>query len=984
MKSNFIFSLVIAVMIHGGLLNPNYSFGFVNQNVVASVSSLEMWHLSKGNGAVKWTPKVQPAMSKYAGNEERFFEDVVDQLIQMSLIDAQIIKGVLPEMPDAFNTSAYSTIDLSDLQQVCHCIDARVSHLICTRGQFAEPEFYNNLAALQQASRILKTKLCHVLSDKDVSAKTMIVLDVDPGTDDAVAIYLCKLLQLAPTHFVATMGNSTIENTHRNLLILKNMFDLKGVVVRGLGTSLRGKVPAFGDFHGPDGLAGLQDSLLKIYVTPEDFASCRTLDDLAHDILSSDECIYIATGPLSSLGYILETYKYSGIENHISKVLIMGGGINRFNVSGDREYNFAGDGQAVNTVFSSSLDITLFPLDITELCATIDSSKLNMLESSPVVHSVIKKVIEQNFKSNMKYTRGAIGAVLHDCLPILYLMFPDKFELEDVMLLADATGKITKDASRGRMIHVAKSCDPDLVFRTILLVNNGRTTGACQQNSSKKEEIIILFETDVHGKIKNYARLAHLADSLSYLGKKVIIVSGGDFASGSFIASVTKGEAPVRIMNKIPQYVAIVLGNHEFDDGVDNLRRNDSLLMPPMICCNVFYRDSLLFKPYTIVNAGEKRIAFIGVLTCETKAVASPAELKASGDYRFLDGDSLAFQVQKYVDEVRRDSMADYVVVLAHLGNKPYEPSERKGISQKTSYLISHVSGVDMVLNGHDHDEIDTMLCDRDNNQIPELAAGKHFAKVGIIRIFSDGTCSTELFPIDSVKGVSSIVQATIDSIQEYYAPIKDSVIGISDFPLLADDVRIKETNLGDYVADAILWAAKQTNKRVSISFVNGASVRESIHKGVVTYGQVFDAVPFSNQICIVKLKGAEIESILNRMVAKWPKVASPCFPQVSGITFTLDTLSTPKVKKIMVQKPNGKWAPLHRNKVYYVTTTDYIAYGGDNVIDEAIDVSPLKDKMYMRDAVSKYLNLYGVSIKYKDSGVRINTSVGKTIDSTL
>lgn len=875
MKNNFIFSIVIAVMIYGGLLNPNLSFGSVNQNSVASVSSLEMWHFSKENGVV--------------------------------------------------------------------------------------------------------------LSDRNLSTKTMIVLDIDPGTDDAVAIYLCKLLQLAPTHFVATMGNSSIDNTLCNLLILKNMFDFKGVVIRGSGTSMRGKVPPFTDFHGLDGLANMQDSLQKIYVTLKDYASCRTLDDLAHDIMLSDSCIYIATGPLSSLGYILETYKDRGIENHISKVLIMGGGINRFNVSGDREYNFAGDGQAVNAVFSSSLDITLFPLDITEVCATIDSCQRNTLESSPEVHEVIKKAIEQNFKSNMKYTRGAIGAVLHDCLPILYLMFPDKFELENIMLGTDATGRITKDTTQGRMIHVAKSCDPDLMYRTILVVNNGSTTGAYQQDSSKTEEIIILFETDVHGtKIKNYARLAHLADSLSYLGKKVLIVSGGDFSSGSFIASFTKGEAPIRIINAIPLYVAIVLGNHEFDDGVDNLKRNDSLLVPPMICCNVFYRDSLLFKPYTIVNAGEKRIAFIGVLTCETKAVASPAELKASGDYRFLDGDSLAFQVQKYVDEVRRDSMADYVVVLAHLGNKPYEPYERKGISQKTSYLISHVSGVDMVLNGHDHDEIDTMLCDKYNNQVPELAAGKHFAKIGIIRIFSDGTCSTELFPIDSVKGVSPIVQATIDSIQEYYAPIKDSVIGISDFPLLANDVRIKETNLGDHVADAILWAAKQTNKRVSIALVNSGSIRNNISKGIVTYEQVYDAVPFSNQICIVKLKGAEIESILNRMAAKWPKVVSPCFPQVSGITFTLDTLSTPKVKKIMVQKPNGKWAPLHRNKVYYVATTDYIAYGGDNVIDEAIDVSPLKDKMYMRDAVSKYLNLYGVSIKYKDSGVRINTSVGKTIDSTL
>lgn len=139
----------IGVMIYGGLLNPNHSFGFVNPNSVASVSSLEMWHLSKENGVVKWTPKVS---------------DVI---------------------PD---TKSVSTQDLFSLQLSCHIIDTRISLL---------------------------------LSDRGISTKTLVVVDVDPGTDDAVALYLCKLLQLAPTHFVATMGNRSLENTLCNLLILR-------------------------------------------------------------------------------------------------------------------------------------------------------------------------------------------------------------------------------------------------------------------------------------------------------------------------------------------------------------------------------------------------------------------------------------------------------------------------------------------------------------------------------------------------------------------------------------------------------------------------------------------------------------------------------------------------------------------------------------------------------------------------------------------
>ena len=336
------------------------------------------------------------------------------------------------------------------------------------------PENQNSVASVS------KLETWHLSKDNDAvksipkahSTSLKLIIDVDPGTDDAVAIRLCKSLQPSPTHFVATMGNQPIKNTLCDLLILKNMFNLQGAVFKGMESSLRGKVPYCGDFHGFDGLAGLQDSLSKIYVSQKDYDACRTLDNLANEILLSDSCIYVATGPLSSLAYILEKYKASGIENHISKVIVMGGGINRFNIGGNREYNFAGDGEAVKIVFSSSLDITLFPLDITELFATIDSCQLDKIKSSPDVHPVISSLIQQNYESNIKYTQTAIGAVLHDCLPIIYLMHPEEFDVEDMKLLADSTGKISEDEVYGQIVHVAKSCDSKLLYHTILSTNN--------------------------------------------------------------------------------------------------------------------------------------------------------------------------------------------------------------------------------------------------------------------------------------------------------------------------------------------------------------------------------------------------------------------------------------------------------------------------------------------------------------------------------
>ena len=181
-------------------------------------------------------------------------------------------------------------------------------------------------------------------------------------------------------------------------------------------------------------------------------------------------------------------------------------------------------------------------------------------------------------------------------------------------------------------------------------------------------------------------------------------------------------------------------------------------------------------------------------------------------------------------------------------------------------------------------------------------------------------------------------------------------------------------------MADAILWAAKQSDSRVSMAIVNSGSIRKNIHKGKVNFEQEYNAVPFANYICIVKLKGTMIESVLNQMIETWPK-ESGGFPQVTGITFSIDTSDNNRVKDIMVRLPDDTWAPLDSNMEYYVATTDFIASGGDSVdmnIDINTDVIPLYTKLYMIDVVSMYYKMFGVMSNYEKPGNRINTNSKK------
>ena len=253
-----------------------------------------------------------------------------------------------------------------------------------------------------------------------------------------------------------------------------------------------------------------------------------------------------------------------------------------------------------------------------------------------------------------------------------------------------------------------------LVFTLCLFVSNAQRPG----------DIVILYENDVHCAIDGYPVIAGLRDSLQRMGCDVAVVSAGDFSSGGSIGAASKGEFVIRMMNAV-DYDAVCLGNHEFDFGFDQLLTMEDMLSAPMLCCNLISNtqagNQVPFTAFVLRNLGGMTVAFVGVTTPTTMYTSNPASFKdEAGNYIYnFSPATLAATVQRSVDAARAAG-AQFVVLLSHLGDSDGVPTSVRVVSQLT--------GVDAVLDGHDHHIIPCrMVPDQKGRLVPLTSTGTLF-----------------------------------------------------------------------------------------------------------------------------------------------------------------------------------------------------------------------------------------------------------------
>lgn len=245
--------------------------------------------------------------------------------------------------------------------------------------------------------------------------KRKIILDSDPGHDDAVAIMLAgnaKNIELLAICVEA--GNQTLEKTGRNALNIAQYFNLDVPVALGENKPLKKPLETCPKIHGESGLDGFTFPLLK-----RDFDKLDAVSLMRKLLLENDKVTLVPTGPLTNIATLL--IKYPEVKPHIEEIVLMGGSIGCGNVTPAAEFNIFVDPEAADIVFRSGLKIVMMGLDVTRKVKLTKS----MLEEYKKINNKASKLfcsLMEVFIDNQKEIFGFEGAPLHDPVTIAYLI----------------------------------------------------------------------------------------------------------------------------------------------------------------------------------------------------------------------------------------------------------------------------------------------------------------------------------------------------------------------------------------------------------------------------------------------------------------------------------------------------------------------------------------------------------------------------------
>ena len=486
-----------------------------------------------------------------------------------------------------------------------------------------------------------------------------------------------------------------------------------------------------------------------------------------------------------------------------------------------------------------------------------------------------------------------------------------------------------------------------------------------ESTKSEEKDTVILHTNDVHGRIVEEkgvigdAKLATVIEQeRAKSNQNTLVVDAGDAFQGLPISNSTKGEARAEILNQM-QYDAMAVGNHEFDFGLDEVKKYKEILKFPLLSSNTYVNGARLFEASTIVDKDKTvegdEFVVIGVTTPETATKTHPKNVKG---VTFTDPIS---EVNKVIEEVQAKARAEgkdykHYVVLAHLGVDTTTPVEWRGstlaeaLSKNPRLKGKRVT----VIDGHSHTVASTTY----GNNVTYNQTGSYLHNVGKVIYKSRQLLGnpTLIAAADAKKLTANpkVEKLVKDIKQKYDAENAVEIVSNSPVELNGDreNVRVRETNLGNVVADS-LYQYGQTgfSHPTDIAVTNGGGLRETIAKGKpITKGNVIAVLPFGNTISQIQVTGQQVLDMFEKSLGSILQVdkdgkkvldengqpllePSGGFLQVSGVKVYYDT-NLPSGKRVLAiqvkNRTTGRYDLLDLAKTYYLATNDFLAAGGD------------------------------------------------------
>ncbi|MCL9781907.1 bifunctional UDP-sugar hydrolase/5'-nucleotidase UshA [Vibrio sp. S4M6] len=474
----------------------------------------------------------------------------------------------------------------------------------------------------------------------------------------------------------------------------------------------------------------------------------------------------------------------------------------------------------------------------------------------------------------------------------------------------------------------------------------------------KTYHITVLHTNDHHGrfwqnKYGEYGMAArktlvdNIRQEVEQQGGTVLLLSGGDINTGVPESDLQDAEPDFKGMNRIG-YDAMAIGNHEFDNPLDVLKKQEGWATFPLLSANIYDKTTgkRLFEPYKVFDKQGVKIAVIGLTTEDTAKIGNPEYL---GNVEFRDPKE---EAKILIEEIEQKEKPDLIFAVTHMGH--YEDGKH-GINAPGDVALARYldeGSLDMIVGGHSQEpvcmesanHVNTAFKPGDECQ-PDIQNGTYIVQahewgkyVGRADYtFKNGELnmvSYNLIPVNLKKKVKVNGESQRVFIEEEIPQNKEMVefltpyqekgqeqlnvkIAQSDGKLEGDRnvVRFKQTNLGRLIAQAQMERGK-----ADFGVMNSGGVRDSIEGGDITYKDVLKVQPFGNIITYVDMNGKEVLDYLNVVATK--PVDSGAYAQFAGISMQV---ANGKVSDVKI---NGK--PLDESQTYRFTIPSYNAAGGD------------------------------------------------------
>ncbi|MEX3072487.1 bifunctional UDP-sugar hydrolase/5'-nucleotidase UshA [Vibrio alginolyticus] len=484
------------------------------------------------------------------------------------------------------------------------------------------------------------------------------------------------------------------------------------------------------------------------------------------------------------------------------------------------------------------------------------------------------------------------------------------------------------------------------------------TQPAHEWNEDTTYRLTVLHTNDHHGRFwqNKYAEygmaarktlIDELRAEVEAQGGSVLLLSGGDINTGVPESDLLDAEPDFKGMSKIG-YDAMALGNHEFDNPLEVLFKQQEWATFPMLSANIYSKETgeRMFQPYAMFNKQGIKIAVIGLTTEDTAKLGNPEYI---GQVDFRDPKE---EAKSLIAELKETEKPDLIFAVTHMGH--YEDGNRGANAPGDVALARYLNegDLDIIVGGHSQEPVcmegpnvikqsfkpgDECKPDQQNGTyiVQAYEWGKYVGRADYEFLNGElSMVSYDLIPVNlkkkvEVNGKSQRVHvqreiAQDEAMLEFLRPYQEKGQGKLNVKIAESNgklegdrnvVRFQQTNLGRLIATAHMDRAK-----ADFAVMNSGGVRDSFEAGDITYKDVLTVQPFGNMVSYVDMTGQEVLDYLNVVATK--PVDSGAYAQFAGISMTV---ADGKVANVLI---GGKALILDDN--YRFTVPSYNAAGGD------------------------------------------------------